>query len=179
MDSFSRSWEVYLVRGIVAIGLGLIAFAWPGRTVGALLVVLAGYAVVDGALAVLCGTRERARRRAWALAVEGLVGVSIGALALVVTKLALLPLVPLLCGWSIATGILEILAGLRTAKAERPDLTLAIAGTMSVLVGIALLGTPGAPAFVLVMLIGLYGAVFGGAMLLRASIGLRRNDEAS
>ena len=179
MDSFSRSWEVYLVRGVVAIGLGLIAFAWPGHTIGALLVVLAGYAVVDGSLAVVCGTRERARRRAWTLALEGLVGVSIGAAALVVTKLAFMSLVPILSAWSVATGILEILAGLRTEKNERADLTLTIAGTMSVLVGIALLGMPGAPAFVLVILIGLYGAVFGGAMVLRASIGMRGKKEAS
>lgn len=176
MDSFSRSWEVYLVRGMVAIGLGVIAFAWPSHTVGALLVVLAGYAVVDGSLAVLCGTRERARRRAWALALEGLVGVGIGAIALVVTKLALVPLVPVLSIWSIATGALEILAALRTEKRDHADLTLAIAGTMSILVGVALLGMPGAPAVVLVMLIGLYGAVFGGAMLLRAGIGMRRKE---
>ena len=60
----SRYWWVIALRGAVAILFGVLAFAWPGVTLQALVLLFGAYAVVDGAVAILVGIKDVRRARA-------------------------------------------------------------------------------------------------------------------
>ena len=49
------NWWSLVIRGLVAILLGLITFVWPGITLGALVLLFGAYALLDGVLAIARG----------------------------------------------------------------------------------------------------------------------------
>ena len=53
MTSLTRNWWLIVVRGLLAILFGLIAFFWPGLTFLVLVLMFGVYAIVDGIFAML------------------------------------------------------------------------------------------------------------------------------
>ena len=56
----AQNWGMFVLRGILALALGVLAFAAPGPTLAALIFVFAVYAIFDGVLAVALASRHRA-----------------------------------------------------------------------------------------------------------------------
>jgi uncharacterized membrane protein HdeD (DUF308 family) len=48
MIVLARNWWALVLRGVFAIVFGVMAFAWPGITLGAMVLFYGTYAVVDG-----------------------------------------------------------------------------------------------------------------------------------
>ena len=73
----ARNWWTLALRGLFAVLFGIMAFAWPGITLGALVLLYGAYAFADGVLAIaaaLVGVPW------WALLIEGLAGIGVGIL---------------------------------------------------------------------------------------------------
>src|SRR4029077_20710614 len=91
----AQNWGMFVVRGILALIFGVLAFAAPAPTLAALVFVFAFYAVVDGIFAVIAGLAVPLPSR-WLLVVGGVIGVAIGVYTFMnpqVTALALVYLV--------------------------------------------------------------------------------------
>ena len=76
---FTKNWWVLLLRGIVAMLFGILAFARPGLTLAALVLLFGFYALVDGIfslIAAFSGWQYREDR--WLLVREGLIGLGAG-----------------------------------------------------------------------------------------------------
>jgi uncharacterized membrane protein HdeD (DUF308 family) len=58
LHQLTRHWWVLAVRGALAILFGVIAFAWPGITVAALVLLWGAYAFVDGVFALVAAVRS-------------------------------------------------------------------------------------------------------------------------
>ena len=68
----SQYWWVIALRGVVAIVFGILAFAWPGVTLTALVLLFGAYAVIDGVASIVVGIKEYGEReRWWATLLEG------------------------------------------------------------------------------------------------------------
>jgi hypothetical protein len=52
LHALCKNWWLLLLRGIVAIGFGVLTFAWPGITLLTLVLFYGAFALVDGVLAV-------------------------------------------------------------------------------------------------------------------------------
>src|SRR4051812_37150110 len=94
LKDLADHWWVILLRGIVGVIFGVLAFASPGATLLALVFVWGAYAIVDGAFALYM-TYVAARRelRWWPYLLEGLLGIGAGVVAFGrpdITALALL-----------------------------------------------------------------------------------------
>ncbi len=170
---FARTWKSLACRGAIAIAFGLIALVRPGMTLAALVLLFGGYALLDGFLSIAVGTRHRAREHAWTMALEGFAGIGLGLAALLWTRTAAELIVILIALWAIGTGILDLFATIRLRRELPGEVLLGIAGTVSVLLGFAILFWPRAGTFALVTLLGSYALVFGTAMLLQG-LRLRR-----
>jgi uncharacterized membrane protein HdeD (DUF308 family) len=48
IDELTRHWWVIAFRGLAAIAFGILAFVWPGMTLGVLVILYGAYALVDG-----------------------------------------------------------------------------------------------------------------------------------
>ena len=73
------NWWVFALRGVVAILLGVAAFAAPDATIFALVLLFAAYIVVDGIFGVVLAVRSARNNERWGLLLlSGLSGIAIG-----------------------------------------------------------------------------------------------------
>ena len=166
---YRRYWWMLLIRGVVAVLFGLAAIVWPGLTALVLVYLFGAFAFVDGIVAVVVSLQERAIvPRWWVLLIEGIVGILIGVLTFFSPIVTALILLYLIATWAILTGILEIAAAFSMRRALVLEWTLAIAGILSILLGILLAIQPVSGILAVVWIIGVYAIVFGVLLIIRA-----------
>jgi uncharacterized membrane protein HdeD (DUF308 family) len=78
-SEMGRHWWAFALRGLAAILFGIMAFAWPGPTLAALVLLWGAYALVDGVLAVISAARTGQDHR-WGLLLEGVADPPVGLL---------------------------------------------------------------------------------------------------
>lgn len=158
----ARNWWVLMVRGVLSVAFGVLALAWPGDTVGFLLLFFGAYAFVDGLFAIGAAlTYYHNRRHWWALMAEGLLGVGLGMITLISPAAVAVASVVLIGVWAIATGILELVAALQLRSHIDNEIWLGLSGIVSMVFGVVLLAQPGAGLLALVWIIGGYAILFG------------------
>jgi len=159
---YTSSWWALVLRGLVAIAFGVLAFVWPQITLTALVFLWGAYALVDGAFAIAAGVKSHGEnKRWWVLLLEGILGVAAGLVAFLVPAITALVLLILIAAWAMVTGAFEIAAAIQLRKYIKGEWLLALAGVASVLFALALLFNPAAGALAVVWLIGAYSIVFG------------------
>jgi uncharacterized membrane protein HdeD (DUF308 family) len=158
----SRYWWVLLIRGIIAVLFGVLAYVRPGITLTALVLLFGAYAFADGILAVIAAIAGRKEREHWwVLLLEGLVGIAVGVMTLAAPGLTAVALLFYIAAWAILTGVLEIIAAIRLRKEIEGEWLLILGGLASVLFGFLLLARPAAGALTVIWLIAGYAVVFG------------------
>jgi uncharacterized membrane protein HdeD (DUF308 family) len=164
-----------IVRGLLALGVGIVALAWPGVTVLALVVLFAVYAFIDAWVQTLQAFGSRTAGPGFGHLMLGLVDIAAGVVALAWPGPTALVLVLLVAGWAIATGILELFAAFGTNQDGDVRAMFILAGIVSVAFGIVLFARPAMGALTLALLFGLFNLIAGSWMLVRG-IDLRRTD---
>lgn len=160
--ALARWWWTFLVRGLLAIAFGVLAFFAPGLGIAVLVGLFAAWALIDGVTSLVTGIGGRRRDKSWWLEIlEGVVSIIAGIIALVFPVLAAEVLVIIIAAWAIVTGIFEIIAAIRLREQIRGEFWLGLAGLASILFGVILLVFPGVGALSLVWLIGSFALVFG------------------
>jgi len=158
----ARGWWLVVLRGVIAILLGLVALLWPGLTWLALVLAFGIYAVTDGVLSVLAGIRRSQNEpRWWVFVLEGLISMIAGVIALLRPGLTGLVLVALIAAWAVVTGVLEIVAALRLRREITNEWWLALGGAASIVFGILLVLQPAAGGVALIWILGAYAIIFG------------------
>jgi uncharacterized membrane protein HdeD (DUF308 family) len=162
----ARNWWMLALRGALAIAFGVLVFFWPGFAWVVIVGLFAGYALLDGILAIVAAVTGHARGgRLWGLILEGVVGIAAGILTLLwpgVTELVLLYFIGF---WALVTGAFEVVAAIRLRRQIEGEWALALAGLISVGFGLAILFAPGAGALAVAWIIGAYAITFGAVML--------------
>jgi uncharacterized membrane protein HdeD (DUF308 family) len=162
----ARNWWALVLRGLFAMLFGIMALAWPGITLGALVLLYGAYALADGVFAIAAVMAGRTGGRPWwSLLVEGLVGIAVGIMTFAWPGITALVLLYLIAAWAFVTGIFEIVAAIRLREEIRGEWLLALSGILSILFGLALVVYPGAGALAVVWLIGAYAIAFGALLI--------------
>jgi uncharacterized membrane protein HdeD (DUF308 family) len=162
-----------LVRGIVGVIIGIVAFTLPGVTIAALVVIFGAYALVDGVTNLLLGVTRRARHgRAWVHALQGVVGIAAGVLTFIWPGVTALVLVLFIGSWAIVTGAIELAAAIKLRKEISGEWMLALSGILSMAFGILVLVFPFAGAVGISWVLGSY-AMIGGIVLIGLGVRLR------
>ena len=163
----ARWWWTFILRGILAIAFGILAFLAPGLGIGVLVGLFAAWALIDGATNLWEGIQRRTKDRSWWLSVlEGVVSIAAGVLALLFPVWAAATLVLLIAAWAIVTGIFEIVAAIRLREQIKGEFWMGLAGLASILYGVVLFLFPRAGALALVWLIGGFAIAFGAFMII-------------
>lgn len=176
LDILGANWWLVLLRGILGIMFGVLAFAWPGLTLLTLVILYGAYALADGVVSLYAAIMSRGASSAprWWLVLSGVFGIAAGLLAFFWPGITALVLVLLIGGWSLARGIVEIATAIRLRKEIDNEWWLILSGAISVLFGLALLVAPGTGALALVWVIGAYAIAFG-IMFILLALRLRRH----
>jgi uncharacterized membrane protein HdeD (DUF308 family) len=143
---FAGNWWSIALRGLAAILFGILAFVWPALTLIVLVFLFAGYAFVDGILAIASGARGDVEGRNWLLILSGGVGVLAAVVTVFWPGITALALLAVIAAWALITGVLEIAAAYQIRHEMNHVWPPALNAALSVLFGLAVIVFPGAGA---------------------------------
>lgn len=179
LEVLSRYWWAFVVRGIVAILFGILAYVWPGITLTTLIILFGAFAFVDGIFLIIKTIGNwGGREDRWLLLLEGLLGIGIGSLAFLAPGVTTLILVFYIAVWSLSTGVLEIATAIRLRKEIQGEGWMILSGIASIIFALLLMVFPGGGALGLIWLIAAYAIIFG-VMLVILGIKLRGHRSRS
>jgi uncharacterized membrane protein HdeD (DUF308 family) len=154
-----------ILRGLLAVGIGVVAVAWPGVTVLALVVMFSVYAFVSAGLQAALAFGSRTAKPVIGHLLLGLIDVIAGVTALAWPGATAIVLVLLVASWAIVTGVIEIVTGFRSGEAAGTRAMFIVSGLISVVFGVVLSARPDMGAVSLALLFGLFNLVSGTSML--------------
>jgi uncharacterized membrane protein HdeD (DUF308 family) len=172
---FARHWWAILLRGLVAIGFSVVAWARPGPTLAVLVVLFGAYAIGDGVVALAGAFRAGRREESWWLmAIEGLFGLALGVYTLTMPARALTIAFLVIGLWALCTGVLELIEAGRLRRLIPGEWLLMLSGLVRIVFGVVLMTQPGAAMLTLLWIAAGY-ALVDGIILVALSLRLRRH----
>jgi uncharacterized membrane protein HdeD (DUF308 family) len=164
-DLASR-WGWVILRGIVAIVFGLLAFARPGALTLGLVMLFAAYAFVGGIAAIVAAAQRGRAGLNWGmLMTDGILGVAAAIVAVLWPATAVIAFVWVLAAWAVVTGALEIASAVSLRKVIEHEWTLGLAGLVTLAFGVLMFARPAIGGLAVVWWLGAYAIVFGALML--------------
>ncbi len=177
LEAVAKHWWILLLRGILAVILGVVAILVPGLTAVALALLFGAYAFVDGIFAIVAATRMSHTNNRWGwLLAEGILGLLFGIAALlfpeITIRFTLLFVVYLVAAWAIITGVTAISTAWRVRKMISGEWLWILIGVLSVVFGILVIFEPAAGIFAVVYTFAFY-AILTGVTFIGLSLRLR------
>lgn len=160
-DLLTAAWKLLLLRGTVAIVLGIVLIAWPGSTIIVLVVLWGVWALADGiglgaqALTTGAGTNQRVL-----FGVMALIAVVVAFIALTRPGLTAAALTWTLGIWLIVRGVFEVVGAL-TATSATPRWLLLLGAGIDLLLGILFVANPGRSAVAVAVVLGFSAVAWG------------------
>ena len=109
-----------IVRGVLAVAVGIMALAWPGITVLALVVLFAVYAFIASGLQAMRAFTSREAGPVAGHLLAGLADLGAGVLALAWPGPTALVLVLIVGSWAVVTGLFEVAAAFQAGEWREP-----------------------------------------------------------
>jgi uncharacterized membrane protein HdeD (DUF308 family) len=162
-----------ILLGILAVIVGILAIAWPGVTILALVIMFAVYAFIAGGLQATRAFTSRSAGPVFGHLLLGLVDLAAGVVALVWPAPTALVLVIVVGSWALVGGIAEFFAGFQTGETAGTRALFILSGLVSAAFGVLLFARPGVGAVTLALLFGLYSMIYGFSQI-TAGAQLRR-----
>jgi uncharacterized membrane protein HdeD (DUF308 family) len=165
-----------IVLGVLAIIAGIVALAWPGITILALVIIFAVYAFSD---AVLQGARAFSSDSAGPVIghlLLGLIDVAAGVIAIAWPGPTALVLVLVVGVWAVVGGIAEFAFAFAAGETAGTRALFLLGGLVSIAFGVVLFARPDAGAVTVALLFGLFALVYGISQI-AAGVQLRRTGQ--
>lgn len=151
-----------IIQGIIAILFGLAAFAWPGKTLSLLVILVGLYFFITGIISILVGiTTIKANKNWWLMVIEGLLGLIAGVITFTTPGITAFFLFILVMVWAFIIGLLRIAFAIQIRKTNSNWWLWAIGGASAIIIGLMLVFTPLEGLLVVAWVIGFY-ALFSG-----------------
>jgi uncharacterized membrane protein HdeD (DUF308 family) len=150
-----------ILLGVLAVIVGIIAIAWPGVTILALVILFAVYAFMDAGLQAAQAFSSRSAGPVFGHLLLALIGVAAGVVALVWPGPTAYVLVIVVAAWALVGGVVEVVAGFGSGETAGTRALFIVSGLVSVAFGILLFARPGVGAVTLALLFGLYSMIYG------------------
>ena len=145
----ARGWWMFILRGVLSIGFGVLAFLAPALGLAVMLGFLAAWMALDGVgtlYQAMAGPPERHGIWFW---VDGLVSLLAAAAALLVAPLVSALALVLVTGfWSIAVGVFRLVMAFRLGS-----VLMGLFGAVSVFFGAWLISAPGPGLLALIWMV--------------------------
>jgi uncharacterized membrane protein HdeD (DUF308 family) len=163
----STSTSLILI-GVLALIFGIVAIAWPGVTILALVIMFAIYAFMDAGFQTMRAFSSRSAGPLLAV-----VGLGAGLFALVWPAPTAYVLVIVVASWALVGGAAEFFAAFQTGESAGTRALFLLSGLVSFVFGVLLFARPGVGAVTLALLFGLYALIYGFSQI-TAGVQLRQ-----
>ncbi|MDX6336253.1 MAG: hypothetical protein QOG05_3593 [Streptosporangiaceae bacterium] len=158
---FKSTSNSLILLGVLAIIVGILALAWPGVTVLALVILFAVYAFIDAGLQAMRAFSSGSAGPVFGHLLLGLVDVAAGVVALTWPGPTALVLVLIVAIWAFTGGFFEIFAAFRGGETAGTRALFILGGLVSIAFGVVLFARPGVGAVTLALLFGLFSLIYG------------------
>ncbi|MCW0233826.1 MAG: DUF308 domain-containing protein [Ferrovibrio sp.] len=160
-----RTWWLIVLRGLAALGFGLIAIFWPGISLAALVMLFGAYALLDGAITLGLALRLPAGDPGRGiLTVTGIAGLLIGLVSVLWPQVTVTLLIYILAAWLVLFGLIAIAHSLQMKK-QVGAWPLSRGGILLLVLGLLLLLFPNAVAVAATWVLGALALLIGGGLL--------------
>jgi uncharacterized membrane protein HdeD (DUF308 family) len=162
-----RTWWLIVLRGLAALGFGLVAIFWPGISLAALVTLFGLYALLDGAVTLGLALRLPAGAAGGRglLMATGIAGLAVGLVSVLWPQATVLLLIYALAGWLVLFGLIAITHSLQMKKQVGDDWPLSRGGLLLVALGLLLALFPDAVALAATWVLGILALLIGGGLL--------------
>ena len=156
-----------ILRGVLALLVGVVAQAWPGVTVLALVILFAIYAFMAAGVEAVAAFSSKTAKPVVGHLLLGALDVVAGAIALAWPGVTALVLVLLVASWAIVTGVVEAAVGFRRGEDAGSRALFILAGLASVAFGVVLFARPTIGALTLALLFGMFNLIAGTSQIIQ------------
>ena len=154
----AKKWWVLLVRGILLIIAGLLAFVSPVTWV----IFVGVYMLFDGMSFLLAGFGDQPGGQSrWPLIIIGVLGLLAGLIILWNPELGGITLTYVIAAWAIVTGILTIISALRLREEIDNEWWLVLSGVLAIIFGILVFQNVLAGVLTIAWVFGIFAIVVG------------------
>ena len=154
-----------ILRGALATIVGIIAIAWPGITILALVILFAVYALIDAGLQAMRAFSSATAGPVFGHLLLGLLDLAAGVIAIVWPGPTALVLVLIVAIWAFAGGFAEIFAGFRRGETAGTRAFFITGGLVAIAFGVVLFSRPDVGAVTIVLLYGLFSLIYGSSQI--------------
>ena len=173
---FKSSSTYLILLGVLAIIVGIIALAWPGVTILALVILFAVYAFIDAGLQAMRAFSSPTAGPVLGHLLLALIALAAGVIAIVWPGPTALVLVLVVGIWAFTGGIMEIAAAFGAGETAGTRALSVLSGLVSVAFGVVLFARPGVGAVTLALLFGLFSLIYGVSQIV-SGVQLRRTGK--
>jgi len=161
-----------VLGGLIAIGVGILAWSRPDVFWASLVLVFGVYAIVDWVFTIVAAKQGETRDRAIHV-FEGVLGVAVGILVFLYPDQAGTAIVLVIGLWTAVTGVVEIVSAVQHRRGIANEWLLALSGSLSIILGAILILRPQFGRVTSTYVLGTYGLIFG-VLLVVLGLRLRR-----
>jgi uncharacterized membrane protein HdeD (DUF308 family) len=176
-SKLTSGWRFFLIRGGIAIALGLVVIFWPGLSFRTLALILGLYCVADGVTTLVGGLRHA---ELWEQLAQALVVLAVGVVLLLWPGTTFRTLMLLLGLVALAAGISQFLSARRLPEGSTERGTLLKIAIAEIVVGLVLILWPGSGMTALSLVVGTALILIGALLIFLGSRlkGLRTRVQA-
>jgi len=158
---FKSTSNSLILLGVLGVIVGIIAIAWPGVTISALIILFAIYAFIGAGLQAMRAFSSGSAGPVFGHLLLALIDLAAGVVALVWPGPTALVLVLVVAIWAFVAGFAEIFAAFGSGESAGTRAMFIVTGLISIAFGVVLSARPGIGALTLALLFGLYSLIFG------------------
>jgi uncharacterized membrane protein HdeD (DUF308 family) len=166
MEKLTRFWWLNLLRGFIALALGISMLSSPKLFTILMLVWFVGaYMLIDGILSIVFSFTHPDKNRWWVFT-GGILGIILAFMVFSWPGMTAVFMLYFIAFWAIFTGIMQIIFSIANWKTIGGKVWLLIGGIISLIFGGLLLANPGAGALAVLWLIAVYLILLGVALIM-------------
>jgi uncharacterized membrane protein HdeD (DUF308 family) len=162
-----------ILLGVLGVIVGIVAIAWPGATILALVILFAIFAFIGAGLRAMRAFSSATAGPVFGHLLLALIDLAAGVVALVWPGPTALVLVLVVAIWAFVAGFTEILTAFGSGETAGTRAMFILAGLISVAFGVVLSAWPGPGTVTVALLFGLFSLIYGVSQIV-AGAQLRR-----
>src|SRR6202035_1179664 len=156
-----------ILLGVLGVIVGVIAIAWPGVTILALVILFAIYAFVAASLQTMRAFSSGGAGPVLGHLLLALVDLAAGVVAVIWPGPTALVLVLVVAIWAFVAGFAEIFAAFGAGETAGTRAMLILTGLISIALGVVLSSRPDVGAVTLALLFGLFSMISGVSQIVQ------------
>jgi uncharacterized membrane protein HdeD (DUF308 family) len=165
-QTLADTWWLWLVRGILAIIVGILFLTRPGSSMVALAMVIGAYFLIDGVISLFHGFGKQPEGQSrWGLIIWGVIAILAGLSLLGNPILGGMSLVLVMGVWAILFGAMEIFTGIKYREEMSGEFWLILGGVAAIIFGFLVLRQPIEGVAATAMLLGIWSLISGVVLL--------------